>query len=95
MANIAVHKADELAPATRAVVESELGRPLCGDEEVSIMAFLTHEAPSGEARQEAGRRLEEHFERIDQRTKDIPDREMDAVLDEALRNTRPGYRERR
>lgn len=65
MPNVLIHKANELKPQTRAAVEAELGRPLRDDEDVSIMAFETHEAPTGEARQEAGQKLEAHLKRMD------------------------------
>ena len=94
MANVAIHKADELTPATKAVVEAELGRPLRGDEEVSIMAFTPHEAPEGEARREAVGHLQEHLKRIDQITASIPSQEMEDILSEAIRNARPSCRER-
>ena len=94
MPNILIHKASELKPQTRAAVEAELGRSLQDDEEVSIMAFVPHEAPTGEARREVGRKLQEHLNRIDQKTKGLPEEEMDQALNEALRSVRPGYRER-
>jgi hypothetical protein len=94
MANVSIHKASELRPQTRAAVEAELGRSLQDDEEVSIMAFAPHEAPTGEARREAGHKLQEHLNRIDQKTKGVPEEEIEEALNEALRNVRPGYRER-
>ncbi len=94
MGNVLIHKASELKPQMRAAVEAELGRSLRDDEEVSIMAFEPHEAPTGEVRREAARGLQQHFNRIDPRTKDIPNEEMEDALNEALRSVRPGYRER-
>ncbi len=94
MPNVLIHKASEMKPQMRAALEAELGRSLRDDEEVSIMAFEPHPAPSGEARMQAARGLEEHFNRIDQKTKDIPDKEMEETVDEALRSVRPRYRER-
>ncbi len=94
MSNVLIHKASELKPQTRAALEAELGRLLQDDEEVSIMVFVPHEAPTGEARREAARRLREHFNRIDEKTKRVAEEEMEDALNEALRNVRPGYRER-
>ncbi len=94
MPNVLIHKASELRAETRAAVEAELGRSLQDDEEVSIMALVAHEVPTGEARGEAGRNLQEHLDRIDQKTKGVPEKEIEAALNEALRNARPGYRER-
>jgi len=58
MQNVLIHKASELKAETRAAVEAELGRSLEDHEEVSIMAFVPHEAPTGEARNEAARGLQ-------------------------------------
>jgi NADH:ubiquinone oxidoreductase subunit B-like Fe-S oxidoreductase len=94
MGNVLIHKASELRPQTRAALEAELGRSLGDDEEISIMAFVPHDTPTGEARTVAVRELQEHFNRIDQKTKTAPEEEREEALNEALRSVRPGYRER-
>ncbi len=94
MSSVLIHKVSELRPQTRAALEAELGRALLDDEKVSIMAFMPHEAPAREARQAAGRCLQEHLTRIDEKTKGVSEAEMEDALDEALRSVRPGYRER-
>jgi hypothetical protein len=94
VSNVLVHKANELKPQTRAVVEAELGRALSDDEDVSIMAFSLHNAPSGEARREAGQKLQAHLKEVDSQTANVSEEEADAALNEALRSVRPGYRER-
>ena len=95
MLNILINKASELRPATRAALEAELGRSLGDDEDVSIMAFAAHDPPVGQARMEAGRKLEGYFARIDSRRPDAPDEEADAAVDDALKKARPGYHERK
>jgi len=95
MHSVLTNKASDLKPHTREVLESEFGRRFQDDEEVSIMAFRPHETPSAEARQEAAARLEQHFERMDARTADIPEDEIDEIVIEAMRSVRPGYQERR
>src|SRR5208282_5367948 len=94
MASLLIHRASELRTETRVALQAELGRSLQDDEEVSIMTFVPHAAPTGEARTEAGRKLQDHFNRIDQKMKGAPEKEAEEALDEALRNMRPGYRER-
>ena len=94
MPNVLVHRATELRPQTRAAVEAELGRSLADDEQVSIMAFVPHEAPAGEARQDAVRRLKEHLSQVDQKLQGIPGQEIEEALNEALQAVRPAYRER-
>ena len=94
MPNVLIHKASELRPETRAAVEAELGRCLQDSEEVSIMAFVTHKAPTGKARGEAVRMLQEHLRRIDHLTTSVPEEDAEDAVNEALRSVRPGYRER-
>ena len=64
MPSLLVHRASELRIETRAALEAELGRSLQDDEEVSIMTFAPPTAPTGEARREAGRNLQNHFYRV-------------------------------
>ena len=94
MPSVLIHKASELRPETRAAVEAEFGRSLQDDEEVSIMSFVNHEAPTGKARADAKHKLEANLQRIDEKTKGVPGREIEDTLNEVLRNVRPGYRER-
>jgi hypothetical protein len=93
MPDVLIHKARELKPLTRAAVEAELGRSLRDDEDVSIMALATHEAPEGEVRSQAGEKLEAYLEKIDKKTANVTDAEAEAALQEALKKARPGYRE--
>jgi len=85
MPDVLIHKAWELKPETRAAVEAELGRSLRDDEDVSIMAFGTHEAPEGEARARAGQKLENYFKKIDEQTANVSDEDAEAALQEALK----------
>jgi hypothetical protein len=86
--NIAIHKADELPADARRVVERVLGRALESDEEVSIMAFSPHNAPTGEARRHLARQLEDRIARTAESVRDIPDSEQEAVIDEAVEHVR-------
>ena len=95
MRSVLIHKANELKPQTRAAVEAELGRSLNDDEDVSIMAFSPHEAPTDEARRAAGQKLEEHLKKIDGRSSNGTDEEAESALSEALKKMRLGYRERK
>jgi hypothetical protein len=95
MPNILIHKASELRPETRTAVEAELGRSLQDGEEVSIMAFVAHDAPTGQARAEADRNLQGHLSRVDHTTASVPEKDLEDTLDEALRSVRPRYRERK
>jgi hypothetical protein len=88
MGNIAIHKANDLPSDARQVVERVLGRVLEPDEEVSIMAISPQDAPSGEARQQLARQLEERITRTAESVRHIPDHEQEAAIDEAVSHVR-------
>jgi hypothetical protein len=88
MENIAIQKADELSSDARRAVEQVLGRALEHDEEVSIMAFSPHQAPTGEARQALARQLEERMAKTAERVRDVPSQEQEAAIDEAVNHVR-------
>ncbi len=88
MGNIAIHKANELPSDARRVVERVLGRVLSPDEEVSIMAFSPHDAPTGEARQTLARQLEDRITRTAESVRGVPDDEQEAVIDDAVSHVR-------
>ena len=90
--NSSLHKARELSPSVRQAVETLLGRRLEGDEAISVRAYAFHEGLQGEARETAVRGLEEHFSRVDERLKDVPQQEVAEAIDEALRHVRPSCR---
>jgi hypothetical protein len=88
MGNIAIHKANELPSDALRVVERVLGRVLEPDEEVSIMAFSPHDAPTGEARQKLARQLEDRITRTAESVRQVSDDEQEAAIDEALNHIR-------
>ncbi len=88
MGNIAIHKAHELSPDARRVVERMLGRALAPEEEVSIMAFSPHSAPVGEAREKMARQLEDRIARTAEQARDLPESEQEAAIDEAINHVR-------
>lgn len=90
MPNNALCKAAELTPPVRAAFESILGRHLGDDETVSINAYPSRPAPSGEARTAAFKRLVEFGDKLAQRAKDVPEQDLDAAIDEAVNHARHG-----
>lgn len=88
MENIAIQRADELSSDARRAVEQVLGRALDHDEEVSIMAFSPHAAPTGEARQASGRQLEDRINKTAERVREVSPEEQDAAIDEAVNHVR-------
>jgi hypothetical protein len=92
MQNVSIHKAEDLSGAVRSVLEYLLGRPLEADEEISIMAFRPHEPAQGPVRDQLAQRLNEQINTMAERASHASDDELDEILDDAMRSTRPGYR---
>ena len=86
MQNGALRKVTELSVDTRQAMEGILGRSLREDEAISINVY--NPAPTGKAREEASRRLLERIDKTTQRVKGVPEKEIDAVIDEALDRAR-------
>ncbi len=89
MQNATINWARDLAAPAKAAIENLLGRPLQDDEQVSVRVYRRHEAPRGDARRKAARRLEEHLDRMASKAKDVSQVEMEAAIDEALEQARP------
>ena len=86
-----LHKASELSSEQRIALESLLGRAISDRETISLRAF--EPAPLSDAqRAEILASLDAYFARIDSKRPAMPDSEADAVINEALRSARPGYR---
>jgi molecular chaperone DnaK (HSP70) len=88
MSNNALSKARDLPRNVRHALEILLGRPLQEEETVSVQTFPTHEAPTGTKREEAWKRLMDRIDRTAARAKEIPEAELDALIDEATRYVR-------
>jgi F0F1-type ATP synthase epsilon subunit len=89
MPNVLIYKARALKPQTRAAVEAELGRALRDDEDVSIMAFGAHEAPTGEARSRAGQELQADSRRIEKKRASGSNETAEGAFQQALKKMRP------
>ena len=83
MSNSALRKARDLSPNVRNALESLLGRSLLEEETVSVQTYPTHEAPAGKEREEAWKRLLARIDLTAARVKDVPEAELDALIDEA------------
>ena len=88
MPSSVLHKARELAPDVRQAVESLLGRPLEPEEHISVMAYLPHKAPIGPERAELAHRLKERIDKTAAKLKDVPEAELDELIDEAVDHVR-------
>ncbi len=86
--NIAIRIAGNLPENIRAAVEQLLGRPVAANEEIKVIATPKKEHSLSPERAAAARALKEHFDRRAEAVKDIPDCELDAVIDEACDHVR-------
>jgi hypothetical protein len=63
-----------------------IGRSLREDEAIAVNVFKS--APTGQAREDASRRLLERIDRTAQKARGIPEVEIDAAIDEAVDHVR-------
>jgi hypothetical protein len=91
-----LHHVKDLSPEQRQAVENLLGRPVAEDESVSIKGIrpsaIIPPRMSAEERKEVLEKLRRYFAKVDEQRKPVSDAEEEAIINEALRSTRPGYR---
>jgi hypothetical protein len=88
-----VHSVKDMSDDQRLAVESLLGRQLRDEEKVSIRPIpVTKDAPHLSRRLEISEAMRDYFARVDEQRKDVPDEEIEAAIDEALRHARPSYK---
>ena len=87
-----IHKAKDLSPTERSAIEALIGEPLCEQDDISIRRLAAPQHLSTERRQEILKGLRKYFAEIDAQRRPASQEEANAILDEALRSTRPGYR---
>jgi hypothetical protein len=86
-----IHRAKDLSPAQKELIESLVGRRVLEDEAVSVRAFEPP-AISDERRQEIVDELRKYFAEVDANRQAASTDEADEIITEAIRSTRPGYR---
>ena len=86
-----IHNAKDLSPDQKTVIEGLLGRRVLESEEISVRAVQPPPL-SDERRAEIVRDLKAYFAEVDAQRRPASPEEADAIIDEALRSTRPNYR---
>ena len=86
MQNGALRKVSELSADMRHAMESVLGRSLCEDEAIAITVYRP--APTGEAREQASRRLLERIDKTAQGAQGVLEEAIEATIDEAVDHVR-------
>jgi hypothetical protein len=87
-----VHKAADLAPDERLLVERWLGRVLSNDETISVNAYRPHSPPVGDEREILRRKIVTQAQEIGARVQDVNEKDVDALLDEAFAAARAPIR---
>jgi hypothetical protein len=86
-----IRNAKDLSPGQKMAIESLLGRRVLEDEEISVRAIQPPPL-SDERRMELLGDLKAYFAKVDAQRQPVSPEEADAIIDEALRSTRPNYR---
>ena len=86
-----IHSATDLSADQKTVVEGLLGRRVLEGEEISVRAIQPLPL-SDERSAEVLRDLQTYFAQVDAQRRPASAEEADAIIDEALRSTRPNYR---
>ena len=88
MQNVTVQIAGEMSQPLKAAVEQILGRPIAADEEISIVAVPPQQvAPSG-GKVAIVEKLEGLLNRRANKVQDIPEDEINSLVDEAVHHAR-------
>jgi len=88
MQTISVRRANELGNAARSAVESLLGRKVADEEHITVMAYPTEPAEGEPDHKAAVRDLIDDLDTMAASASHVPDEEMDALIDEAIRHVR-------
>ena len=84
-----LHLVKDLSPEQRLAIESLIGRRLQDDEGLFIQTSrILKEAPAGEERVRAYDQYLGHLDMLAGRAKDVPDADLDAIVDAACDHAR-------
>ena len=90
MEDIAVNMVSDLSRPVRAAIEDILGRALRDDEQVSVMAFGAHAAPTGASRLASATRLKAAMDGLAARALPVDPQDLEDAFNEAMDHVRPG-----
>ncbi|MCH8048159.1 MAG: hypothetical protein IID44_31075 [Planctomycetes bacterium] len=87
MSDVQIQKASDLTVDARAWLQGLFGRDLDDEERVSIRILPAEQDQA--KRREAFGRLTKVMDRMAEKAKDIPEEELEALIDEAMDHVRP------
>jgi hypothetical protein len=83
------HRVKELSSEQRLTIETLIGRRLQDDEGLNIQpSHILKEGPTGEERTRAYGRYLAHLDMLGDRAKDVPDAELETIVEEACDHAR-------
>ncbi|MFN0165489.1 MAG: hypothetical protein ACKV22_03580 [Bryobacteraceae bacterium] len=88
MHDVAIRKVSEMSPQQKAALEEILGRAIAGNEEISVVSLPPQQVAPSEDRAIIARKLEGLLNLRADKVKDIPEDEIDVIVDEAVHHAR-------
>ena len=88
MQNVSIQTASELSQSVKSAIEQLLGRPIDGDEEVSIVAVPPLQVSPSKNRAAVAQKLEAFLNQRAEKIGDIPDGEVDDAVDQTADHVR-------
>ena len=88
MPDYSAHKAGDLARDERLLVERWLGRLISNEETIRVNAYRTHAAPTGKGSEVLWQEIMTQAREIGSRPPAADEKEVDALIDEAIAATR-------
>ena len=85
-----IHRAKDLSPDQKLLIESLVGRRVLENEAISVRAFEPP-ALSDERRRKIAEELKRYYAEIDGQRKPRSTDDVDAILEEAIRSARPSF----
>jgi len=86
--NVVVQKAGEMPPQLKAAVEQILGRSIASDEEISIAAIPPQQVTASDDGAVIVEKLKALLDRRAEKVRDVPEDEINSVIDEAVYHAR-------
>jgi hypothetical protein len=88
-----IRSAKDLSPEQKTAIEGLLGRRVLDDKTVSVRAIEPAGLPD-QRKRELAEQLRKYFAEVDANRQNVSEAEAEAIMTQAMRSSRPGYRPR-